>query len=412
MTGAGIQGTTGLSGPTGVQGVTGISGGGTGLQGLTGVQGTTGIGSTGLQGTTGVQGDTGPSGGPQGSTGVQGIQGGTGAQGVTGISGGGTGVQGTTGVQGATGISGGGTGLQGETGVQGLTGSQGATGISGGGTGLQGETGVQGLTGAQGVTGPNGGGTGVQGVTGTQGVTGLQGSGSTGVQGQTGAQGVTGVGGGVSSMVSPSYNTISRYQVVDTTGEQVWLVSSSTVYTNLTWDRTGTSLTMYRDGHGHSAGNRVIVRDTNLDYKVETIDSTTLDSFTITTDNTNATDGTMGAYSLGFTFAHSGSPKIGGILSAPAGDHADVQLLSMRIRTGSRSGTTYTLTVPASAINGAGSNTSLNDCYIPEFSVKTDSDNLSAVAGTIATNISGAFNKFRFGNLGTNSISRFILAQF
>ena len=113
---------------------------------------------------------------------------------------------------------------------------------------------------------------------------------------------------------------------------------------------------------------------------------------------------------LGFTFSHTGVPKSGGTLSAPTGDHADVQLLSMRIRTGSRAGTTYDLVVPASSLYGAGDNTDLADCYIPDFNVRTDSVSLAAIAATIATNISGSYTTFRFGNLG--SLSRFIILQF
>ena len=88
-----------------------------------------------------------------------------------------------------------------------------------------------------------------------------------------------------------------------------------------------------------------------------------------------------------------------------------MQLLSMRIRTGPRSGTTYDLVVPASSINGAGDNTSLADSYIPDFNVRTDSDTLAAIAATIATNISGSFTTFRLGNLGS-TLSRFIILHF
>jgi hypothetical protein len=149
-----------------------------------------------------------------------------------------------------------------------------------------------------------------------------------------------------------------------------------------------------------------------MDYQVKTIDGfPTINSFTITTFNTGSTSGSDGAYSLGFTFSHIGSPKTGGTLLAPTGDHADVQLLALRIRTNGRSGTTYDLTVPASAINGAGADTGLGDCFIPDFNVRSDADNLSAVGSTMVVNpASMGYNVFRFGNLG--SLSVFIVSHF
>ena len=180
----------------------------------------------------------------------------------------------------------------------------------------------------------------------------------------------------------------------------------------VSWSRSGTDLTITRTGHGHVTGNRVIIRNANIEYQSTLITSYTSNNFTVTTVDSGATSGDTATYLLGFTFSHTGVPKYGGTLSAPAGDHADVQLLSMRIRTGSRSSTTYDLIVPASSINGAGDNTSLADCYIPNFNVRFDSDTLAAVAATIATNISGSFTTFRFGNLGNSSLSRFILLHF
>ena len=83
----------------------------------------------------------------------------------------------------------------------------------------------------------------------------------------------------------------------------------------------------------------------------------------------------------------------------------------MRIRTGTRSGTTYDLSVPNSAINGAGANNSLSDCFIPDFNIRADADTLSAIAATMAVN-NGAlgYNVFTFGALGT--LSRMICLHF
>jgi len=353
LTGVGPQGVTGLAlGETGIQGPQGY----TGFQGITGLIGETGlIGSTGIQGNTGSQGETGIQG--LGETGLQGVMGDTGIQGQTGTDG-----LGETGLQGPLGP----TGIQGNTGIQGL----GLTGLKGS-TGLQGYTGFNGIQGQTGLDGP-------EGETGIRGLTGPQGD-----QGETGLRGP--------AIVQPSFNTVSRYEVTSTAGEQVWVVSSSTVFTGLYWSRTGTTLLITNNSHGHTVGNRVIVRNTNMDYQQGVITSTTPNTFQITTTNTGATSGSDGAYSLGYTYAHVGIPNTGGVVYAPSGAHADVQLISMRLRTGPRNGTTYDLTVPASAVNGAGQNTSLNDCYMPDFNVRFDNDLLSAVAATMKTGISGDY---------------------
>jgi collagen type VII alpha len=261
---------------------------------------------------------------------------------------------------------------------------------------------VQGFTGVQGETG-----IGYQGITGFSGVTGL--IGETGTQGETGASGETGTSGLVVNQ--PFFNTASRYQLIGSSGEEVWCVSSSTVFTGLSWTRSGTILTINSTNHGHTSGNRVVIRNTNLDYQEGLIISTATNSFTFTTISTGSTSGTAGAYSLGFTYSHVGSPKTGGILSAPSGTHADCQLISLRIRTGGRSGTSYVLTVPEDAVNGAGANTSLGDCFIPDFNVRADTDTLSAIAATMVVNDAAAgYEVFTFGALG--SLSRFICLHF
>jgi collagen type VII alpha len=400
----GILGTTGIQGtfgPTGIQGNTGLAYGATGIQGVQGVTGFLGIdGQTGIQGLTGLS---------LGSTGIQGVTGFLGLDGVTGLQGF-TGLAfGTTGIQGMTGF----LGLDGQTGIQGLTGLYipGETGIQGlTGLYIPGQTGIQGNTGIQGLTGLY-----IQGQTGIQGLTGLYIQGQTGIQGITGFYGQTGVQGNTGIQASNTqllFNPISRYVGVDTTGAEVWLVSSGTIYHGLDWTRSSTALTVNRNGHGHIAGNRVIVRNTNTDFQTTTIDSTTSSSFTLTTVASGDTSGNYGAYSLGFTYAHDGIPSSIGTITAPSGDHPDCQLISARIRTGARVGTTYALQVPASAVNGAGANTNLGNCYVPDFNVRWDTDTLTAIGATMTTNILGSYSTFEFGNLGTGALSRIILVHF
>ena len=269
------------------------------------------------------------------------------------------------------------------TGNQGITGLVGATGTQGY-TGAHGATGIQGT---QGVTGP-----------GTQGVTGLQ-----------GAVGATGIG---AASITELYNQMSRYQAGGSTGTEVWVVSNSSVYSLQTWSRAGTSLTVTNAGHGHVNGDRVIIRNANVDYLVATIVSSDANTFTVATSNSGVTSGSECSYSLGFNYAH--VCDTGGKLTAPAGTHADVQLVSMRIRTGSRSDNFYELEVPASSINGAGEDQNAGDVYVPSLSVRNDPGEaggaLGAVGATLASCSSGQWNKFMIGNIGT--LSRYIVLQF
>jgi len=388
----GMQGNQGFTGPQGSQGTTGIAGGPTGLMGVTGLSGPTGA-FGGPPGETGLPGPTGAFGGPAGETGIQG---------VTGLPGGSTGLQGLTGLAGTKWFDGAGspTGI-GSSGDYYIDMSTGDVYENIGGTWvLQGS--IKGTTGIQGSTG----------LQGPQGTTGLLAGGITGFSGATGIpgpQGATGVGGG-SGGIDTVNGIINRYQVEDKTDAEVWVTSSGILYNNLPWTRSGTSLTITKSSHGHTLGNRVILRNTNVDYLAALITGTTLNSFTVTTTNVGAFSGSSARYSMGFTYDHDISGT-GGTLFAPTG--SEVQLLSMRIRTGERAGTTYDVLVPASVVNGAGENTSLADVYIPSFSVRADSDTLAAIAGTIAVNqLAMGYSTFRIGNLGASTLSRFILLQF
>ena len=363
------------------------------------------------------------------------------------------GATGLAGLPGATGIPGGATGLPGNQGATGLAGSQwfegpgapaaglgnngddyldlntsdvykknagtwalvgnikGVTGPAGPGglTGAQGSTGPLGPIGMQGSTGPQG----VQGPTGLLGDTGLVTQGQTGMQGlqgnigATGLQGATGFGG--NPLPNIGYGVMNRYQTETTIGAEVWVTSSSDLYLGLSWSRSGTTLTVNHTSHGHAVGDMVILRNTNTDYVSTPIIATTPNSFNLTVSNTGAVSGSDAHYSMGFVYAHN-IGLTGGTLSAPS--NAEVQLISMKVRTGQRAGTTYDLTVPASVTNGAGQNTGLSDVYIPIFSVRTDSDTLAAIAATIAVNQGAGYSTFTFGNLGSGTLSRFILLQF
>jgi len=219
-------------------------------------------------------------------------------------------------------------------------------------------------------------------------------------------------GGGATGMHGLQYNGISRYQVVTTAGEEVWMTSSANVYSFISWTRTGTALTLTRFNHGLQPGNTVIVRYANVDMVSGPVTAVTANTFTLLTPSTGDPAGTSSVYTVGFSFAHSNSPKTGGVISLPAGSNSDLILTSMRIRTGLRVGTTYDLVIPTSAFLNFGRNTSLADTYVPNYSVRQDVDFLSAVGVTITTGISGLYTTFRFANLGLGSQSRYMILDF
>jgi len=211
------------------------------------------------------------------------------------------------------------------------------------------------------------------------------------------------------------FQATSRYQVVTTTGQEVWVHSSSKAYGNLSWARTGTTLVVNHPAHGHVAGERVILRNVNVDYLCVLINSVATDTYTVTCVDSGATSGSSANYSMGFTYAHNTSTPgsiTSGTLSAPSNEN--VQLISARIHLAgnTRSTTTYDLIAPASATNGVGANADQGSTYIPMHSVRSDGDSLSGIAGAIAMHASSNWGRFQLSNLGVASNGIFILLQF
>jgi hypothetical protein len=339
------------------------------------------VGNTSGGGGSGSSGSSGTSG-----TGVSGSSGTSGTQGIAGSSG----TSGTAGAPGATGSSG-------TSGTQGVAGSSGTSGTQGvaGSSGTSGTQGVAGSSGSSGTAGTSG--TGI--TSGTSGATGAPGSsgtsGAAGSPGAAGSSGTSGTGGGGGGGTATQYNTVSRYQAYISGDIEVYLVSSATVNTGLTWSRSGTTLTITHTSHGRSNGDRVIVRNANQDNFTGTVTVVDLNSFTVTTTDTGTTSGTAAAYSLGFTV---GTPTASALtITAPTG--GDVQLLSVLFATGARGGsTTLAVTVPQSATNGAGANTTGQNSFYPIVRVQTIST--GAVQGaTLTLNTSAPFNVFNFGSM-------------
>jgi hypothetical protein len=143
----------------------------------------------------------------------------------------------------------------------------------------------------------------------------------------------------------------------------------------------------------------VNVRNANADNFSGTIVVINANSFSLTTANSGAASGSAAAYSLGFTASTATSTAL--TIAAPA--NGDCQLLSFAYATGARSGTTMTITVPQSATNGSGANTSGQNAFIPNFIARTIST--GAIQGVqIAFNTVSNFNVYNLTALNpTNS---------
>ena len=355
-------GNTSGGGGSGSSGTSGTSGAGS--SGTGGTSGTSGAGSSGTGGTSGTSGD-----GTGGTSGTSGTQGATGTNGTSGTQGA-TGTNGTSGTQGATGSS----GTSGTQGAPGATGSSGTSGTGGGGASLTLTDGSNTVANVAQIT-----------VTG----------GTVGGTSPNATLTISGGGGGTATI----YNTVSRYQAFLSGDIEVFLVSSATVNTGLTWSRSGTTLTITDTSHGRSNGDMVIVRNANADNFNGTITVVDVNTFTLTTTNTGGTSGTEAAYSLGFTV---GTPTAAALtIAAPSG--GDVQLLSVLFATGARSGTTLAITVPQSATNGAGANTTGQNSFFPVIRVQTISTGAVQLAA-MTLNTSSNFNVFNLTSMNaTNS---------
>lgn len=227
-----------------------------------------------------------------------------------------------------------------------------------------------------------------------------------------GPKGDAGTGSG--SGTSKVFGTVSRYQAVKTTGLGVNIVSSASFKTGISWSRDGTQLLIQDNAHGRSVGERAIVRDANVPYQEGLITSVQTNSYTLDTQDTGASDGTAAAYSMGFTYAHTGAVGsiTGGVISAPA--NWDCVLLAIRIHTAAntRAGNTYQLTVPKGNINGVGPQTTADDVNIPVYSCRQDAITLSSVAATIGIMTTMDSGVFQFAAMSLPAVGNHLICNF
>jgi hypothetical protein len=268
--------------------------------------------------------------------------------------------------------------LQGTIGATGSSGSSGASGTSGG-PGTSGSAGSSGESGTSGVGSPGSSGS----------------AGSSGAAGVAGTSGTSSAGGGTSTV----YNNVSRYLAYNSGSANIYMVSSATVNTGLSWSRSGSTVTITHNNHGRSNGEAVIIRNVNIDNEYCIISNASTNTFDITVSSSSgASSGSAAAYSLGFTV--SSVTAAGATIVAPSG--GDVQLMSYYHATGSRSGTTYALTTPISATNGGGANSAANNAYFPIIRVQdVVSGTIVGASMTLAT--ASNYHVFNLGSLGASN---------
>jgi hypothetical protein len=400
--GAGTSGTSGTSGVAGTSGEAGTSGtsGTSGAAGTSGEAGTSGTsGEAGTSGTSGEAGTSGTSGeaGTSGTSGENGTSGTSGENGTSGTSGFGT-----------SGTSGFGTsGTSGENGTSGTSGENGTSGTSGeaGTSGTSGENGTSGTSGENGTSGTSGeaGTSGTSGESGTSGQ-GVPAGGTTsqvlakidGTDYNTEWVDQSGGGGGVSTIVN---NTV-RY-VVASSSDRAQLMSTGTLYTGLTWSRTGTSVSVTSTSHGLTTGDYIVVRGGADNYLYVTITNVTTNAFDYISATSGTANGTDGAYVPAFDVTAVSDSTI--TVASPSS--GDCQLISMAVYISSDETDPKTFTVPLNALsNGAGGNSALNTRIPPSVRAYNVGSGTSSwiTTTTVTFNTSANHNVYSIsGGLGT-----------
>lgn len=224
--------------------------------------------------------------------------------------------------------------------------------------------------------------------------------------------GPPGTGGGAAA--SKVYGTMNRYMALATAGQTVSVVASSSWKTGISWTRSGTSMVFTDNNHGRSVGEKALVRDSNVFGFDSLITAVTTNTFTVTCTDSGAASGTAAAYSMGFTWVHTGATGAitGGTLIAPA--NWDCVLVSMRIHMASntRTGTQYNVTLPKGNFNGVGGGTSADDAVVPQYGVRNDIATLGVIGATINYAGGGDYSTYNLLGVGASTAGIQILLNF
>ena len=125
------------------------------------------------------------------------------------------------------------------------------------------------------------------------------------------------------------------------------------------------------------------------------VTATDANTLTITVADSGDTSGAAGAYIPAAEVT--AVTDDGCTLSSPSA--GDIQIISIKVVTGTKSGTTYDITMPTSLTNGAGANSSLinqNPPIVQNYKLDTGALNAGA---NITVNTSSNFNVFQVGGM-------------
>ncbi len=230
------------------------------------------------------------------------------------------------------------------------------------------------------------------------------------VSGSTFSGSFVGDGSGITNLTLTGditiFNNNVRYEAYNST-QVVEILSSGTVFSGIDWSRSSTTITITSPSHGLTNGDYVVVRNMgDTDYVYGAISGVTTNTFQITNAvGSGAVSGTTGAYipAAGVTGASTSAATI----TAPSA--GNIQIQSIKIVTGTKTSSTFALTMPASINNGAGANSSLLNMNPPIVAAhRLDTGGYNGNA-RITLNTASNFNVFNVNNLTNlrNNLIRF-----
>ena len=182
-------------------------------------------------------------------------------------------------------------------------------------------------------------------------------------------------------------------------------MSTGTVFGNKAWSRTGTTVTVTSTSHGLTSNDYIVVRGGSDTYLYVQVTVSNVNTFTFTSGTSGASSGSDLAYipAAKITSLDQGS---GTVQVASAGN---IQINSISFSTGTKTSSTFTLTVPNTINNGAGANDALTNQNPPIVGVYRLSDGGFNASGTVSVNTGSPFNRYVVGGINTfiNNLIRF-----
>lgn len=211
-----------------------------------------------------------------------------------------------------------------------------------------------------------------------------------------------------SNISSVYYNNNVRYVAYDNgVSGRVEIISTGNVYSNLSWVRSSTTLSVSQSLHGLTSGDYILIRNMNVDYLYSPINVIDPNTFDITVTNTGDTSGSLGTYIPAFKVENFTQ---GGVTITPP-TNGNVQLNSINVTTGPKSSTTFTLIMPNSISNGAGTNSGLTSQNPPIMQAYKLSTGQQTTTAAVSLNTTSNYNQFTINGL-QNLVNNLIRLSF